>query len=164
MITTLKIIEGLGGVEDMLLRNIIRTLVELEMHSLMSAEQILQYYNVESEINETDRNKLIDDTLRNLKGDIFKLEFYQKNKSKFIHAYGKNYNKVGDIEGVAQRRADEGMRKRSAAYKSAEDTGERRGQDSQRDDGPSNDATKGNNAEGDNHKEQGVAQDIKKSA
>lgn len=152
MITTIKIIKGLGEVEELLIRNITRTLVELEMHIHMSDEQILKYYNIDHEMGEEDRQKLVDDTLRNMDGDIFKLDFYQKNKERLINIYGKTYNKVGDIAGIAQGRADEGMRKRVASSLARERAGEKRGSSNQGNVGPVNDATKSDNAQGDTAK------------
>lgn len=153
MITMIRIIKAMGDVEDMLLRNITRTLVELEMHRLMSNEQILKYYNVKDGFDESDRNRLIEDTMNNLEGDIYKLEFYQKNKEKLQKAYGKNYDKIGGIKEIAQQRVRETMRKSGISNKPKENASAATTESNQGDHGPNDNETKtGNPTVGSNSK------------
>ncbi len=148
----MKLKKAFKEIEDMMVRNISRSIVELEMHLYMTDEELLNYYELieGNNIKEEERKNLIEDTLRNIRGDVQKLNFYQENKKQIIDTYGKD--EIRDISGIAEQHASESLRVRSYSEYAGNGSGQEK--DTQGGNGSENNANETSDLGGDIIEEQ----------
>ncbi len=74
--------EKIKKIEEILEQNIVNSIIQLEFHEQANDKELVKFYG-----GEVNREKIIDDTIRNITGDQQLLKFVIKNKDNIIKKY-----------------------------------------------------------------------------
>jgi hypothetical protein len=86
----------LTKLERTMLHNIANSLFALHFHQEATTAELMQYYGLSEPMNDLERAKLIDDTLKNIEHEQFILRFYQKEMLNLYKKYAEK-NPTGDL-------------------------------------------------------------------
>lgn len=141
-----QIQNALKGLEETMIRNIANSLLQIHFHDTATAEELMQYYGWKETFEESERQKLIDDTLARLEAEQQILKFYQDNKEIINNKYG-NKNPTGDLGLTVQRSTREDAQQESVSDNAREDDDTGSEQGSSSDTGLGNADTEAGNGE-----------------
>jgi hypothetical protein len=74
--------EKLKKIEEILYQNIVNSIIQLEFHEQVTDKELVKFYG-----GNVNREKIIEDTIRNMNGDQQLLKFVIKNKNNILKKY-----------------------------------------------------------------------------